>query len=119
MPRLRIIDANPNFLTLSGDKRIAAHKHTKIYKDETGSEFQLFGAIWTADMGDTMSPDKKDFLKNYYVDIDDIDDKDTKRLGGGRRRSSSRRKNYKKSVRRVKTAKRASRSASRKYRNRK
>ena len=38
---------------------------------------------------------------------------------GGRRRSSSRRKNYKKSVRRVKSAKRASRSRSRKYRNRK
>jgi hypothetical protein len=116
MPRLQITDANPNFLTLSDDTMIAAHKHTKIYKDETGSEVQLFGAIWTATMGDTMTLDKKDFLKKCYVDNED---KDTKRVGGGRRRRSSLRKNYKKSVRRVKSAKRASRSRSRKYRNRK
>jgi hypothetical protein len=115
MPRLRIIEATPNFLTLSDNTTILAHRHTKIYKDETGSLFQLFGAIWNENMGDTMPPSKKEFLKNYYVDIED---EDTKRAGG-RRRSSSRRNNYKKSLRRVKSAKRASRSRSRKYRNRK
>ena len=116
MPRLRIIEANPNFLTLSDNTTILAHRHTKIYKDETGSLFQLFGAIWNENMGDTMPPSKKDFLKNYYVDIED---EDTTRAGG-RRRSSSR-KNYKKvkSSKRVKTAKRSRSVKSRKYRNRK
>ena len=57
-----------------------------------------------------MTDAKKAILKNGFVDTDETVN------NGGRRRSS--RKNHKKSVRRVKSAKRTA-SKSRKYRNRK
>lgn len=91
---------------------VDAKKYLKIYKDADKTEFQYFTVIWNQDDGTEMSIEKKNILKKYFVDTDEPVET------GGRRRSSSR-KNYKKSVRRVKTAKRSRSVKSRKYRNRK
>lgn len=89
---------------------VDAKKYLKIYKDADKTEFQLFGAIWNENMGDTMPPSKKDFLKKYFVDTDEPVET------GGRRRSSRKKV---RTIKRVKTAKRSRSVKSRKYRNRK
>ena len=85
---------------------------TWIYLDEKNSN-PINWENYKPSSGRPMDPKKMKELEGTYTYFD------ITTYEGGRRRSSSRRKNYKKSVRRVKSAKRASKSASRKYRNRK
>ena len=112
MPYKRIVSANKDSIKLEGGTTfnpINYRNHLKLY-DENGNINTNLDQFYNEYNGQFIS-NVAPMLIGLYVDTHDV----TTSGGGG----SSRRKNYKKSVRRVKYAKRASRSRSRKYRNRK
>jgi hypothetical protein len=103
----RIESANKDSITLADGtilKTINYRNHLPLY-DKNGTRINNLDQFYNEN-GQFLSASAP-LLIGLYVDPTYV--------GGG----SSRRNNYKKSVRRVKSAKRASRSRSRKYRNRK
>ena len=108
----RILSANKDSIKLEDGTTfnpINYRNHLKLYKDKNGNLNTNLEQFYNEYNGQFIS-NAAPLLIGMYVKTDDVTTS-----GGG----SSRRKNYKKSVRRVKYAKRASRSRSRKYRNRK